>query len=187
MLAELAAAVRAGDIDPADLVEESLRRIDADTHNAVIRVEATSAREAAENHPRTGPLAGLPLLVKDMARCRGSVTTMGGSPFLAGAPTDDVDDVAVARLKAAGAIVVGRTNSPQYGHAAFSANAMFGATTNPWNPQRSPGGSSGGSSAARPSHSRPSRMTRVAASVLRSRSVSSMRSRNWPPWWRLNR
>jgi len=148
MLAELAAAVRAGDIDPADLVEESLRRIDADTHNAVIRVEATSAREAAENHPRTGPLAGLPLVVKDMARCRGSVTTMGGSPFLAGAPSDDVDDVAVARLKAAGAIVVGRTNSPQYGHAAFTANAMFGATTNPWNPQRSPGGSSGGSAAA---------------------------------------
>jgi len=73
------------DIAPIDLVEESLRRIAADDHNAVIRVEVDSAREAAANHPRTGPLAGLPLLVKDMACCKGSVITMGGSPFLAAA------------------------------------------------------------------------------------------------------
>jgi len=147
MLDELAGQVRCGRIDPADLVEESLRRIAADDHNAVIRVEADSAREAAATHPRIGPLAGLPLLVKDMARCEGSVTTMG-SPFLRDAAVDQVDDVVVARLRAAGAIVVGRTNSPAYGHAAFTANTLFGATTNPWNPERSPGGSSGGSAAA---------------------------------------
>ncbi|WP_313675552.1 amidase [Mycolicibacterium sp.] len=147
MLHELAGQVRSGQIDPLDLVEESLRRIAADNHNAVIRVEADAAREAAATHPRIGPLAGLPLLVKDLARCEGSVTTMG-SPFLRDAAVDLVDDLVVARLRAAGAIVVGRTNSPAYGHAAFTANTLFGATTNPWNPQRSPGGSSGGSAAA---------------------------------------
>ena len=148
MLTELAAAVRSGRISPIDLVEESLRRIEGDAHNAVIRVEADSAREAALTHPRIGPLAGLPLLVKDLARCEGSVTTMGGSPFLLDDAPDQIDDVVVARLRAAGAIVLGRTNSPAYGHAAFTANRHFGATTNPWNPARSPGGSSGGSAAA---------------------------------------
>jgi Asp-tRNA(Asn)/Glu-tRNA(Gln) amidotransferase A subunit family amidase len=149
MLSELAASVRAGDVSPAELVEESLRRItaSADDLNAVIRVEADAARATAADHPRTGPLAGLPLLVKDMARCQGSVTTMG-SALLAGAAPDDVDDIAVARLRAAGAIVVGRTNSPAYGHAPFTANALFGVTRNPWNTERSPGGSSGGSAAA---------------------------------------
>jgi aspartyl-tRNA(Asn)/glutamyl-tRNA(Gln) amidotransferase subunit A len=68
VLAELAAAVRSGHLDPPDLVEESLRRIAADTHNAVIRVEVDSARAAAKAHRRIGPLAGLPMLVKDMAR-----------------------------------------------------------------------------------------------------------------------
>jgi hypothetical protein len=61
MLDELAGQVRSGRIDPVDLVEESLRRIAADDHNAVIRVEADSARAAAATHPRIGPLAGLPL------------------------------------------------------------------------------------------------------------------------------
>lgn len=148
VLAELAAAVRSGTVDPVDLVEESLRRIAADTHNAVIRLEADSARQEAANHSRTGPLAGLPMLVKDMAFCKGSVTTMGGSPFVADAGIDQFDDISVGRLRAAGAIVVGRTNTPTYGHAAFTANKMFGATSNPWNPECSAGGSSGGSAAA---------------------------------------
>jgi Asp-tRNA(Asn)/Glu-tRNA(Gln) amidotransferase A subunit family amidase len=75
------------------------------------------------------------------------VTTMG-SPLFAGAAPDDVDDIVVARLKAAGAIVVGRSNTPAFGHAAYTANQLYGPTRNPWNPDRSPGGSSGGSAAA---------------------------------------
>ncbi|MBK9178539.1 MAG: amidase [Acidimicrobiales bacterium] len=150
MLTELAAAVRGGRVEPVELVEESLRRIEAGNGalNAVISVRPDEARaEARASSGRDGPLAGLPLLVKDMARCKGSVTTMG-SPLFAGAAPDTVDDVAVARLRAAGAIVVGRTNSPAFGHAGFTTNRLYGATCNPWNLDRSPGGSSGGSAAA---------------------------------------
>jgi Asp-tRNA(Asn)/Glu-tRNA(Gln) amidotransferase A subunit family amidase len=149
MLQELAGAVRDGQITPAELVEESLKRIEEsqDTLNAVVALRADEAREDATRHPRTGPLAGLPLLVKDMARCRGMRTTMG-SPLFADAPPDEFDDVVVARLREAGAIVLGRTNSPAFGHAAFTTNEVFGTTRNPWNPERSPGGSSGGSAAA---------------------------------------
>jgi Asp-tRNA(Asn)/Glu-tRNA(Gln) amidotransferase A subunit family amidase len=149
MLQELAGAVREGRVSPAELVDESLRRIEAsnDTLNAVVALRAEEAREEATSHPRTGPLAGLPLLVKDMARCRGMRTTMG-SPLFADAPPDELDDVVVARLREAGAIVLGRTNTPAFGHAAFTTNQLFGPTRNPWNPERSPGGSSGGSAAA---------------------------------------
>lgn len=149
MLEQLAGAVRDGRVDPVELVAESLRRIEAShaTLNAVTALRAEEALAEAAACPRTGPLAGLPLLVKDMARCRGMRTTMGCRWF-ADAPADDVDDVVVARLRAAGAIVLGRTNTPAFGHAAFTANHLFGATRNPWNPERSPGGSSGGAGAA---------------------------------------
>ncbi len=149
MRAALAAAVREGRVDPVALVEESLRRIE--THNgrlnAVTALRSEEALAEAAASPRTGALAGLPLLVKDLARCRGMVTTFGSTLF-ADAPPDDIDDVVVARLKAAGAIVVGRTNSPAFGHTAVTTNRLFGPTRNPWNPDRSPGGSSGGSAAA---------------------------------------
>jgi len=147
--AELAAAVREGRVDPVTLVEESLRRIDAHNPllNAVISLRPEEALAEAAASPRQGSLAGLPLVVKDLARCEGTVTTMG-SPLFANSPPDDFDDVVVARLKGAGAIVVGRSNSPAFGHAAYTTNLLYGATRNPWNPDRSPGGSSGGSAAA---------------------------------------
>jgi Asp-tRNA(Asn)/Glu-tRNA(Gln) amidotransferase A subunit family amidase len=149
VLAELAAAVRKGKVDPVDLVDESLRRIDAShaTLNAVTALRADEARADAKAAGRTGPLAGLPLLVKDMARCAGMRTTFG-SPLYADAPIDTIDDIVVARLKAAGAIVVGRSNTPAFGHTAVTSNQLYGTTHNPWNPERSPAGSSGGSAAA---------------------------------------
>ena len=149
MLAALAAAVRDGRVSAEEVVAECLRRIEAGNPllNAVVALRADEALAEARAHPRTGPLAGLPVLVKDMARCAGMRTTMG-SPLYAQAPVDTVDDVVVARLRAAGAIVLGRTNSPAFGHAPFTTNRVFGATRNPWNPERSPGGSSGGSAAA---------------------------------------
>jgi Asp-tRNA(Asn)/Glu-tRNA(Gln) amidotransferase A subunit family amidase len=147
--AELAAAVRDGRISPRHLVEESLRRIEkANEHlNAVIALRTDDALAEAEAHPRTGPLAGLPLLVKDLARTVGLPTTFG-SHLYADAPADTIDDVYVTRLKAAGAIVVGKTNTPAFGHMAVTTNQVFGPTRNPWNVERSPGGSSGGSAAA---------------------------------------
>jgi Asp-tRNA(Asn)/Glu-tRNA(Gln) amidotransferase A subunit family amidase len=149
VLAELAEAVRVGKVDPVDLVDESLRRIEAShgTLNAVTALRADEARADAEASPRTGALAGLPLLVKDMARCAGMRTTFG-SPLYADAPPDTIDDVVVARLKAAGAIVLGRSNTPAFGHTAVTTNQVYGTTHNPWNPERSPAGSSGGSAAA---------------------------------------
>jgi Asp-tRNA(Asn)/Glu-tRNA(Gln) amidotransferase A subunit family amidase len=149
MLNELATAVRDGRLDPVDLVEDSLRRI-AETNdqiNAVVALRGDEALEEAARHPRTGALAGLPVLVKDMARCKGMRTTFGSELFI-DAPPDDVDDVVVARLKSEGAIVIGRSNTPAFGASAVTVNAVFGPTRNPWNTERSPGGSSGGSSAA---------------------------------------
>ncbi|MCE2735982.1 MAG: amidase [Ilumatobacteraceae bacterium] len=148
MLEELAAVVRSGALDPVDLVNESLRRIDdAKELNAVVALYADEALAAAKNHSREGALAGLPFLVKDMARVKGHVTT-SGSRLYANGPADDTDDTVVARLRAAGAIVLGRTNSPEFGATAYTSNPVYGATRNPWNTTKAPGGSSGGSAAA---------------------------------------
>lgn len=148
MIAELAEQVRLGALDPVDLVEEALRRIDAAKElNAVTAVYAEEALAAARAHDRKGAVAGLPLLVKDMARVAGHVTTSGSRLYVDAAP-DDVDDTVVARLREEGAIVIGRTNSPEFGATAYTANDVFGATRNPWNTAKSPGGSSGGSTAS---------------------------------------
>jgi Asp-tRNA(Asn)/Glu-tRNA(Gln) amidotransferase A subunit family amidase len=129
-------------------VNESLKRIEANKDlNAVVALYAEEALTTAKNHPRTGAMAGLPLLVKDMARVKGHVTS-AGSLLYANGPADDVDDTVVERLRAAGAIVIGRTNSPEFGATAFTSNKLFGTTRNPWNKEKSPGGSSGGSAAA---------------------------------------
>ncbi|MDX6703906.1 MAG: amidase, partial [Baekduia sp.] len=114
--AALAARVRRGDVSPRELVEAALERIEAldGPLNAVValRAEEALAEAAALGAARgAGPLAGLPLLVKDLASCAGMRTTYG-SPWFADRAPDTVDDAAVARLRAAGAVVVGRTNVP---------------------------------------------------------------------------
>ena len=148
MLSELAARVRSGGLHPRDLVEESLRRIEAASSlNAVTEVWADEARAAADQHTGQGPLAGLPLLIKDMVRVDGHRVTLGSRLFV-DAAHDTEDDVAVARLRSAGAIPLGRTNTPEFGAVGFTSNALYGTTVNPWNPAFTPGGSSGGSSAA---------------------------------------
>lgn len=148
MLEELSAGVRDGSISPVDLVSESIRRIeDARYLNAVVALYAEEALAEARNHNRKGKLAGLPVLVKDMARVKGHITT-SGSRLYSGGPVDDADDTVVARLRAEGAIVLGRTNSPEFGATAYTSNLVYGATRNPWNTDKSPGGSSGGSSAS---------------------------------------
>lgn len=156
MLSELAAAVRERRVSAVELVRTSVERIERlnPQLNAVValRVEealaeadALDGRIAAGEDP--GPLAGIPLLVKDTEDTAGIPTT-NGSLLLADAPPALGDDLVPRRLKAAGAIVVGKTNTPEFAFEGYTDNRLFGSTRNPWAPDWSPGGSSGGSGAA---------------------------------------
>jgi Asp-tRNA(Asn)/Glu-tRNA(Gln) amidotransferase A subunit family amidase len=155
MLEDLAAAVRMRKVSAEELVRLSLERIERlnPAINAVISVReqaldearALDGRIAAGDDP--GPLAGIPLLVKDMEDVEGVPTTYGSLLF-ADAPAAAADGLIPRRLKAAGAIVVGKTNQPEFAFAGFTDNLLYGATRNPWNLEASPGGSSGGSASA---------------------------------------
>jgi Asp-tRNA(Asn)/Glu-tRNA(Gln) amidotransferase A subunit family amidase len=156
ILRELADAVRTRRVSSCQLVERALERI---SHldgplNAVVALRADAAlgearaidaRVAAGDHP--GPLAGIPVLVKDLEDVAGMRTTQG-SVLFADAPLATQDGLTPSRLRAAGAVVVGKTNLPEFATEGYSANLIFGATRNPWGLGWSPGGSSGGSGAA---------------------------------------
>ncbi len=155
-LTELASAVREGRVTAEALVRMSLERIERlnPPLNAVIMrrdeealadARALDSRVAAGEDP--GVLAGVPLLVKDMEDVVGMPSTYGSLVF-AGAPHAASDGLIPRRLKSAGAIVVGKTNQPEFAFAGFTDNLLYGATSNPWGLQWSPGGSSGGSGAA---------------------------------------
>ena len=154
-LSELASAVRAGRASAADLVRMSFERIERldPPLNAVIRLregaldDARAMDERIAHGEDPGPLAGLPLLVKDMEDVAGMPTTYGSRAF-ADAPAATADGLVPRRLRAAGAIVVGKTNQPEFAFAGFTTNTLYGTTTNPWGTDWSPGGSSGGSAAA---------------------------------------
>jgi Asp-tRNA(Asn)/Glu-tRNA(Gln) amidotransferase A subunit family amidase len=153
-LAQLARCLARKEASPVDLMREALQRIDADRDlNAFValRLEGDLLQEARAAEERIGrgegrPLEGVPLGVKDLEDVAGMVTSHGSKVF-----RDNVaqrDSIQVERLRAAGAIVVGKTNAPEFGATAITKNPLFGVTRNPWNPERTPGGSSGGSSAA---------------------------------------
>ena len=155
-VADLAAMVRRGDIAARELVQHALDRIDAldRTVNAFVEVDATRAlADAAQvdeliaRGEDPGPLAGIPIGVKDLEDAEGYRTTRG-SVLYADRPAATADSELVDRLKGAGCVVVGKTNTPELGHKADTVNLVTGATRNPWDLSRSPGGSSGGSSAA---------------------------------------
>ena len=152
---ELANLIRNGDLSPVELLKATLTRIEAlnPSLNAFVAMRAEEALKEAEllaediaSGKDPGPLAGIPIAVKDMEDTRGMVTSYGSIPF-----KDNLiqqDSVQVARLKAAGAIVVGKTNTPEFGFTGFTKNRLYGVTGNPWNPELTPGGSSGGAAAA---------------------------------------
>ena len=151
----LASLVREKQISPIELMDHAIERVAAlnPTLNAFVALDADAARaEASRQTERLtrgeelGPLGGLPLGVKDLENAAGLPTTYGSLVFREHYP--EHDDVHVDRLRAAGAIVIGKTNTPEFGYAPFSNNALFGPSRNPWNIERTPGGSSGGSSAA---------------------------------------
>jgi aspartyl-tRNA(Asn)/glutamyl-tRNA(Gln) amidotransferase subunit A len=153
---DTAAAVRRGDVSPRALVDDALERIA--THNGALNcfvaIDADRARADAEQletrraaGETLGALAGVPIGVKDLEDAAGFVTTCG-DPARRDAPVSARDSVEVERLRAAGAIVIGKTNTPAYGFHAETDNLLFGPTRNPWAPARTSGGSSGGSAAA---------------------------------------
>ncbi|HTA14361.1 MAG TPA: amidase [Solirubrobacteraceae bacterium] len=152
-LRDCAAALAAGETTSAELVEEALGRIEAtqSTLNAFRIVCAgtaqTAAREADEQleRGRRLPLLGVPVAVKDDVDVAGEPTSFGCSGSF---PPARVDSEMVRRLRAAGAIIIGKTNTPEIGLYPFTEGYAFGVTRNPWSLDHTPGGSSGGSAAA---------------------------------------
>ncbi len=152
-LAEYAAALSDGRISSTQLVEQTLTRIEAsqETLNAFRVVCAEQARkEAAEADRRIAagerlPLLGVPIAIKDDVDMAGEPTSFGcAGPFL----PEQHDSEMVRRLRDAGAVIVGKTNTPEIGLYPFTEGSAFGATRNPWSLEHTPGGSSGGSAAA---------------------------------------
>ena len=155
---DAAAAIRGGEFTSTQLVERCLRRIAAanpalnafvhlDAEGALQRAAFIDAEIAAGRGDAQGPLAGVPFGVKDLDDCAGMPTTRGSNWFK-GQPPVGADDIHVARLRAAGAIPLGKTAVPEFGAFAYTSSPALGTTRNPWNTSRTPGGSSGGSTAA---------------------------------------
>jgi aspartyl-tRNA(Asn)/glutamyl-tRNA(Gln) amidotransferase subunit A len=149
--AALAQRLRDGELSPREAVQHYLDRIEAldGAVNAYITVraeEALAEADALEREPRRGPLWGVPVAVKDVIDVAGTPTT-AASRILAGHVADR-DAHVVARLRAAGAILLGKLNLHEFAYGALTTSPHFGPTRNPWSPERVCGGSSGGSGAA---------------------------------------
>jgi amidase len=150
---DMAEAVRARRITSAELVDACLRRIDAVNPkiNAVVRLAPNARREAdaADADIRAGrsrgPLHGVPFTIKDSLDTAGLVTTAGSVGWASRVPGRDA--TVVARLKAAGGILLGKTNTPEFTWSDETDNDVFGRTNNPYDLARTPGGSSGGAGA----------------------------------------
>lgn len=139
-----------------ELVAACLDRIEAlnPTYNAVVSLrprdaileEAAAADRALARSEAVGTLHGLPIAIKDLAATKGLLTTLGSPLFAGNVP--EADDLAVARIRRAGAIIVGKTNTPEMGLGSHTYNPVFGATRNAFDASKSAGGSSGGAAVA---------------------------------------
>src|ERR671917_184386 len=152
---DLAKLIRRGSLSPVELVDALLARIErvnpaVNAYCTVTADEARAAAKEAEAAARAGDdlglLHGVPYSLKDLTPTRGIRTTMGSKIFEHNVP--DEDGLLVQRMRAAGGILLGKTNTPEFGCKPLTDNRVFGATRNPWNLDRSPGGSSGGAAAA---------------------------------------
>ncbi len=153
---QLAAAIRTGHVSATEVLEAHLAQID--THNAALNAIVTMDTERARERAREadealargqvwGPLHGVPFTLKDAHATAGMRTTTGFPPLADYVPK--VDSTVTARLKAAGGILIGKTNvHVMLADPAQTNNPIFGRTNNPWNSERTPGGSSGGAAAA---------------------------------------
>lgn len=153
--AELADSIRTRAISPVELVRDTLARIERSQTvlNAFITVaadqameQARAAEEAVMRGEAVGPLHGVPVAVKDLVPTEGIRTTWGSLIFKDHVPTQDAE--VVRRLKQAGAIVVGKTTTPEFGQQCLTQAPLFGRTRNTWRADRTSGGSSGGSAVA---------------------------------------
>lgn len=155
---EAATAIREGRLGSLELVEECLDRIAAHDGalNAFVHLDADGARRAAEAVDARvaagagellGPFAGVPFGVKDLEDCAG-MPTSHGSLLYSGGPPVAADSEHVARIRSAGGIPIGKTAAPEFGTLQFTRTLAWGTTRNPWNTDRTPGGSSGGTAAA---------------------------------------
>jgi len=151
---EIARRVTARELSPVAVVEAHLAVIERTNPvvNAVCTLAAEHALDAARKLDAdlaagraVGPLAGVPVGIKDLTATAGIRTTFGSTLYADNVPTEDA--LVVQRLKAAGAIVIGKTNTSEFGAGAHTFNAVFGPTRNPWNPALSASGSTGGGAA----------------------------------------
>ena len=145
----LASLVRRREISPTELLESALARIDRDNPalNAVIRRRDEQVRAETAQVDPAAPFAGVPFLVKDLIATLAGEPTASGNRLLAALPMPR-DSELVRRFGAAGVLIAGRTNTPEFGLTAYTEPLLFGPTHNPWSLAHSPGGSSGGSAAA---------------------------------------
>src|SRR5580658_3473936 len=152
---QLAKLIAQKGVSPVELVEAALARIEQSqpSLNAFITVCAEEARAAAWEAEAAvmlddplGPLHGVPFAVKDLVNTAGVRTTFGSVALADNVPA--ADSPSVARLKAAGAILIGKTTTPEFGHKCFTEAPLFGRTANPWDLSRTCGGSSGGAAVA---------------------------------------
>jgi amidase len=153
---DVAAAIRAKEVSPLEALDETLARVDARNPalNAVIwrndeqaRAEARALGERiASGSGELPPFAGVPLPIKDLLAVAGQPLTLG-SPGASDQPSD-VTELVAERFVDAGFVLTGRTNTPEFGSVTVTENLRYGITRNPWNLDRTPGGSSGGAAAA---------------------------------------
>ena len=153
-IAEVVAAYRSGDLDPQALLDALLDRIARldPRLNTLVAIDADGARTAARGSAarwRAGtphsPIDGVPLTVKDNLLMAGLPATWGSRAYAGFRPAED--ETPVARLRAAGAVLIGKTNVPELTLEGYTSNLLFGTTRNPWDPALTPGGSSGGAAA----------------------------------------
>ena len=146
-----AGLIRDGKVSAVELTEvylERIARIDPEV-NSFVTVrgeEAVADARAADASREAAPFRGVPIAVKDLTPTAGIRTTYSSRAFADNVP--DFDTAVVRRLREAGFVILGKTNTPEFGTVAFTESELNGATRNPWNLERTPGGSSGGAAAA---------------------------------------
>ncbi len=141
----LAASVRAGEVSPRELVDAAIGRIEAADPELNFLV-TDCFEQARATTPADGPFAGVPMLVKDLTETAGVRTTFSSRAFADYVP--QYDAAVVRRMKEAGFIVLGKSNTPEFGITCVTESDLNGACRNPWDTSRTPGGSSGGAAAA---------------------------------------
>ena len=152
---ELAENIRQKKVSSLEATEnffERIHRLDPQLHSYLTLcqdqalADARAADDAAQRGGGLGPLHGVPISIKDLELTKGVTTTMGSAVFRDRVP--DMDSIVVERVKASGAVILGKTNTPEFGQSGTTENKLGEPCRNPWNTERTPGGSSGGAAAA---------------------------------------